>query len=98
MEQRRIKITLLFGLLTLLFVILLGWYSQIDKVDIKTIEDRTYLTDNEKYKTFEGVDLKDYDAFYEKTTVYKKTKTKIPFVYNEEILQETPLKLYTKKR
>lgn len=98
MEQRRLKITLLYGLLTLLFVIQFGWYSQINKVDIKTVEDRTYLTDNEKYKIFEGIDLKDYDAFYKKTTVYKKTKTKIPFVYNKEILQETPLKLYTQKR
>lgn len=98
MEQRRLKITLLYGLLTLLFVILFGWYSQIGKVDIDTVEDRTYLSDNDKYKTFEGIDLKDYDAFYKKRTMYKKTRTKIPFVYNKEILQETPLKLYTQKR
>lgn len=98
MEQRRLKITLLYGLLTLLFVILFGWYSQINKVDIDTIEDRTYLSDNDKYAKFEGIDLKNYDAFYEKKIIYKKTKTKIPFVYNKEILQETPLKLYTQKR
>jgi len=96
MEQRRLKITLIYGLLVFLFVILFGWYAQIDKINIEKDVFQDNLTDVEKFDKFAGNNQNDYDAYYKKVTTYKVTRSKIPFVYNKEILDETPLKLYTR--
>lgn len=95
MEQRRLKITLIYGLLMFLFVILFGWYININEISIERDEFKDNLSDAEKFDKFAGDNQNDYNAYYKKVTTYKVTRSKIPFVYNKEILSETPLKLYT---
>lgn len=98
MESNRKKIAGFLALGLFLLTILVSWYGTLNEPTIVENSYRDDLSKDEKISRFGFTSVDKYDAYYQQTEVIRKTKTFIPFVYEKDYLQKTPVKLFTVKK